>query len=179
MLASTVAWADPADDLFRVDRGLQLTLVGEGAPSVVAGAVLCGFDRYDHALQVAGGLTLAFGLSDLLAGIAGSITSRRDARSWKVRHPVWESTDARDDLLSVSDKKVMVYAVNLGLDAGFAMAGATAIVASQANIADHQRWLGAGVALVVQGALAAIVDGLGTAISRRAHRLAVEARHAY
>ena len=152
------------EDLTNTDRRLQLTLLGGGAVSVAAGATLCWFSRYDHALQVAGGVTLAFGAADLAAGIAGYLAARRDLRKLG-----GAAVDPRD-VLRVSEKKGVVFAVNLGLDGGFVFAGLTAILASQLNIDHSGRWLAGGVATVTQGLFAAIVDLLGTLASRRAHR---------
>jgi hypothetical protein len=75
LVVSTHAHADEVsaayDALDTTDRRLQLTLAIGGATSTLAGAALCGFSRYDHALQVAGGVTLVFGVADLAAGVAG------------------------------------------------------------------------------------------------------------
>jgi hypothetical protein len=155
------------ESLTRTDEKLQLALFGGGAVSVVAGATLCGFSRYDHALQVAGGVTLAFGAADLAAGIAGYLAARRDLRAMN-RDP-GTKIDPRD-VLRVSEKKGVVFAVNLGLDGGFIFAGLTAVVASHLNVDHSSRWLGGGVATVAQGVFAAVVDLLGTLASRRAHR---------
>jgi len=137
--------------------------------SVVGGASLLGSTRYDHALQVAGGVTLAFGVADLAAGIAGYFGAKKDTRE----HP-GAVIDPRE-VLRVSEKKGLVFAVNLGLDCGFIFAGLAAITASRLGVDRSERWLGGGVATVVQGVFAGIVDLVGTLAAHRAHRRALAA----
>jgi hypothetical protein len=172
-LLSSLARADGSaaayGDLVAADRRLQLGLLGGGAASVAAGAVLCGFSRYDHALQVAGGVTLAFGAADLAAGIAGYLAARKDAREH-----AGAVFDPRE-VLRVGEKKGVVFAVNLGLDCGFLLAGLTAVLASRMTIDHPDRWLAGGVASSVQGAFAGVIDLLGMLAARRAHRRALAA----
>ncbi len=134
--------------------------------STIAGATLCGFSRYDHALQVAGGVTLVFGVADLAAGIAGVLLAKKEAAQFHLNGD-------RDELLRLSEKKGVVFAVNLGFDAGFVFAGLTAIAASCLGVDHRQRWPGGGVATVTQGVFAAAVDLIGMLAAKRAHRLAL------
>jgi hypothetical protein len=161
----TEAWAQ----LALADRRLQLGLLVGGSASVAAGAALCGFARYDHALQVAGGVTLAFGAADLAAGIAGYLAARRELRTHR-----GAIVDARE-LARVAEHKGVVFAVNLGLDGGFVFAGLTAITASRLTIDHPDRWLAGGIAAVVQGVFAGLIDLMGTLAARRAHRRALHA----
>jgi hypothetical protein len=154
------------DELANADRRLQVSLAVGGGVSLAAGAVLCGFSRYDRALQVAGGVTLAFGAADLAAGIAGYVAARRELREHR-----GAIVDPREVLRS-AEKKGVVFAINLGLDCGFVFAGLTAITASRLSVDHADRWLAGGIATVVQGVFAGVIDLLGTLAARRAHRRA-------
>jgi hypothetical protein len=75
----------------------------------------------------------------------------------------------------VAEHKVVVFAVNLGLDCGFILAGLTAVTASQLNVDHADRWLAGGIATVVQGVFAGLIDLMGTLAARRAYRRALHA----
>jgi hypothetical protein len=73
----------------------------------------------------------------------------------------------------VAAHKGVVFAVNLGLDCGFVLAGLTAITASRLSVDHPDRWLAGGIATVIQGVFAGLIDLTGTLAARRAHRRAL------
>jgi hypothetical protein len=162
--------------LHRVEQRLNWTLVIDGAVSMVAGAGLCVPSASDQAYRVAGGTSLAFGVLNFGFGVAGVIAGLREARTIAAESGarLADSERAKRRLLEKTRSQSLVYAVNLGLDVGYALAGLTAILASQLGVDHPDRWLAGGIATVVQALPVMAVDLTGVLATRRAQLRALE-----
>jgi hypothetical protein len=175
VLVTGTARADPLDDeqqaLNGTVRRLMTCLVIDGAVGIVGGAALLIPDGADQAFRVAGASTMIFGAINFAIGVSALMGKRGEDRAWREHRPA----DARRALLDGAHHEEVLFAINLGLDVGYAIGGVAAILASQLG-ADHpDRWMAAGVATVVQAVALAAIDLAGTVAASRAfqRRLAV------
>ncbi len=149
-------------------------LTAGGAVSTAVGIGLMTTDRDDQAWRIAGGITAGFGVVNVALGALGIWQAKRAKRMFLASHAS-RTTDAGllraklDDLHKVQ-KDTVLFAINLGLDVGYVLAGAAAIIASQLH-ADHDtRWLGGGIASCVQGVFNTTLDLALVLNANRRHR---------
>jgi hypothetical protein len=173
LLLSAVARADSFEavesDFARLNTAehrLMIGLTADGALSTAAGAGMLATGRNDQAWRVAGGVTLSFGVINLMLGTSGVVGTARERRQREAAR-VADLLSARRDLYAAAQKKALVFGVNLGLDVGYVMGGATAVLASRLG-ADHpERWLAGGSAAMIQGVALGVIDLVGVLAARR------------
>jgi hypothetical protein len=163
-LAAAPARADEVERVYHetvvVRKRLMLALTVGGAVSTLGGAALMVPDSDNGAWRVAGGVTLGFGVVNALIG---GFAMKGISREEKLFQP------DRRKLLADTEREAVVFGINVGLDLAYIMASAAAILASQLGVDDHERWLGGGVAGVVQGVFLAGIDVIGMQVARKAH----------
>jgi hypothetical protein len=176
LLLTAVARADSIEaletDFSRLNSAEHRLMIGltiDGALSLGAGAGMMATGRNDQAWRVAGGVTLSFGVINLMLGVSGVVGTARERREYLARGAE-HSTDltrARRDLFAAAQKKALVFGVNLGLDVGYVMGGATAVLTSRLGADHSERWLAGGTAAMLQGVALGVIDLLGVLAARR------------
>jgi hypothetical protein len=170
-LASALAFASAssADELedahaeyARTQRHVSIGLLSGGLVSVAAGAALMAGGPSDQGWYVAGGVTLAFGVIDALLGGMALPGLRKSEAKWAA------SSDKRRDLFADASRMTVAYGVNLGLDVGYLMAGAAALLAGLLNAPSSHSWIGGGAAAMVGGAFLIGIDTAGLLGAKKA-----------
>ena len=158
-------------------RTMDVLLAG-GIVSTLTGVGLMTTDRYDQGLRIAGGLSAGFGVVDvILGGIAiPSIVraQRRFAADRRARATPAGLFEAQRRAAADQHGDATLFAINLGLDGGYVLAGLAAVLASQLGVDHPDRWLAGGLAAVIQGVFLAGVDAAGMTIANRRHRRLLE-----
>ncbi len=168
--AAEVLGADEAR-LNRTEHRLMLGLLSDGAISVAAGAGLLAPGNNDQAWRVAGGVTLTFGVIDVVLGISGTLGTARELRNFIAAQPAHRAdlVSARRAGVAAPQKKATVFALNLGLDVGYITGGSVAILASQLGVDHSGRWLAGGSAAAIQGLALGVIDLVGMLAAQRIH----------
>jgi hypothetical protein len=158
-------------------RTMDALLAG-GIVSTLAGAGLMASDRYDQGLRIAGGLSAGFGVVDLVLGAIAIPASVRAEHAFRADRPSRSTPrglfEARRKAAADEHADATLFAINLGLDGGYVLAGLAAVTASQLGVDHPDRWLAGGLAVVVEGVFLAGIDLAGTTIAHRRHRAIVE-----
>lgn len=151
------------------EHRLMIGLTIDGALSTGAGAAMLATGRNDQAWRVAGGVTLSFGLINLMLGASGVVGTAREKRDFLAARTAHGANPAgaRKDLFVAAQKKALVFGINLGLDVGYVMGGATAVLASRLGASHSDRWLAGGTAAMIQGVALGVIDLVGVLAARR------------
>lgn len=163
------------------ERRLMWGLVGASLASTAAGAGLMVTDAYDQGLRIAGAVTVGFALIDI-ALAAPALAGQSSARAaWKAKTAGREAGGlvllrrAQGDFARDQGQLAWVFALNLGLDAGYIMAGAAGAAAAAFGVDHPERWLGGGLAAVAQGLILVAIDSVGFLRARGHQGAALEA----
>lgn len=159
-------------------RNLLTTVLVAGLVSAVGGAVMVIPDADDQAWRYAGINTAAFGVANaIIGGIALlGISSEEDF----VLTPRGNESEARRaarllrHAIADEHRESVGHAINLGLGVGYAAIGATAMLASQFDIDNSDRWLASGVAIAAQAAFLIVIDLWGMSASGTSQRRLLE-----
>lgn len=153
------------------ERRLMWGLVGAGLASTAAGAALLAVDGHDGAFRVAGGVTLAFSVIDAALGGMALGGQRAGRAAWAERRARGGDRRAlvgeQERFAREQGQEGWVFALNLGLDVGYLMAGAVGAAASGFVVEHPDRWLAGGLAAAAQGLLLVVIDSVGLARARR------------
>ena len=165
-------------DALRTRRTLLTAVLVEGLVSAVGGGLLLIPDANDQAWRYAGINTAAFGVANAIIG-AVALLGISEEEDFALEAPANEGAERRTARLlrhALADERreSVGHAINLGLGVGYAAIGATAILASQFNVDNPDRWLASGVAIAVQAAFLIVVDLWGTESSGASHRRLLE-----
>ena len=163
------------------DRRLMWGLLGASLASTAVGAGLMVTDARDQGLRVAGAVTVGFALIDI-ALAAPALAGNREAReTWTRARTEGQAGGAAAlrraevDFAREQGQVAWVFALNLGLDAGYVMAGAAAAASSAFGVEHPDRWLGGGLATVAQGLLLIAIDTVGFTRARGYQSAALDA----
>lgn len=161
------------DEAARDERRLMQGLLGGALVSAGAGAALLTRDGDDQAFRVAGGVTL--GIAALETAVAAMILLQngREQARWDAAQGERRASAAGFEggvrhCLSEFARKKRGYRLMIGVDSAIILAGGAAAAVSQAGVEHGNRWLAAGLSVMLQGALLLVVDATGFVQSRRA-----------
>jgi hypothetical protein len=163
---ASVARADELEELHdqyaRGQRRVSIALLAGGLASVAAGGALMAGGPHDQGWYVAGGVTMAFGAIDAILGGMALPGLKKSEAKWAA------SSTKKRDLFEDAGRMTVAYGINLGLDAGYVMAGAAALLAGLLSAPSSSSWIGGGVAAMVGGVFLIGVDTAGLLGARRA-----------
>jgi hypothetical protein len=156
--------SDLHDDYARSQRRVSIALLSGGLASIAIGGALLGGGPSDQGWYVAGAVTIVFGAIDAMLGGMALPGLKKSEAKWR------DSKTQRRDLFEDAGRMTVAYGVNLGLDVGYVMAGAAALLAGLLGAPSSHSWIGGGAAAMVGGAFLIGVDTAGLLGARKAQR---------
>ena len=180
--ACSVARADEVDDLERLharyvagQRRVSIALLAGGLVSIGGGGALLGGGPSDAGWYWAGATTIGFGVIDALLGAMALPGLRSADEKWRSSAAARRTPEglaaARRELFADAGRMATIYAINLGLDVGYVLGGAVAVLAGGLNAPPSPHsWIGAGVAGIVGGVFLIGIDAAGMLAAQHAQR---------